>query len=246
MSSEFTTGFIVLATASVALSVQWRSWFAFMLGMSAPISLVPLYSWATIGTPFDLPYSYQATFQQMKRGLYAIEFPNPEIAWSLLFSPQRGLLFWSPFLVTSLLGYKAVSTNRRLMFVTYVIPLLHVAIISGRVWDWPAGPTFSARYLAPILPLLAVPCAISIQHYRKISVLLGILSVTLVTVATLTNATPSFNAHLNPLLTLNLMLLFGLDLNPSILSSVFGVPPLLALCSFFLLFWWFLHKSKDS
>ena len=52
-----------------------------------PLLLIPAYSWACLGTPFALPYSYEASFTAMKEGLYAIKWPDAETAFRLLFSP---------------------------------------------------------------------------------------------------------------------------------------------------------------
>ena len=176
----------------------------FLLAAIPPLLLIPAYSWATIGTPFDLPYSYQASFPEMKEGLYAIKWPDMEILGRLLIGPTRGLIFWTPFLVMTGFGWWWMAKERpRWLWLTYAVPILHALVISGRTWDWQAGPTISARYMAPILPLLALPCAIGTERWPSLGGALAIVSIALMTLATITDACPGYSIY-NPLTELHI------------------------------------------
>jgi hypothetical protein len=204
--------------------------------------LIPIYSWACFGDPFILPYSLNASFPEMKRGLYAIQWPDPEVALKLLFSPCRGLLFWSPFLVMAGFGYRELYWRfKPLFWLTYLVPLTQVAVISGRVWDWPAGPAFGPRYLAPMLPLLALPCAMGVQRFPKIGFGLAVYSIGVTTLATLTDACQDFDSHPNPLLDLNIPLFLEGKFSPNI-GAVIGLPPYTCVALFYAIliggFWW--------
>jgi hypothetical protein len=207
-----------------------------------PLLLIPLYSWACFGSPFILPYSLNASFPEMKEGLYAIKWPDADTAFNLLFSPARGLFFWTPFLVMAGAGYwRLVHVNRPLFWLTCVIPLLHVIVISGRTWDWPAGPTLGPRYLAPILPLLALPCALGVQRFPRYGIALAGYSILITTVATLTNASPPFPSHPNPLFDLHIPMLLKGELAPN-LGTVSGLRPWLSLVVYYSILcggiWW--------
>jgi hypothetical protein len=192
--------------------------------MAWPLLLIPLYSWLTVGSPFVLPYSYQASFPEMKEGLYAIKWPDLTTACNLLFSPARGLFFWSPFLLCAFLGYPSLlCRSPRLFWLTYTVPALQVMVISGRVWDWPAGPTLGPRYLAPILPLLAIPCAFGAQRFPKVGLVLGGYSVLITTIATLTDACPFYHKHPNPFRDLQIPMLLKGEFSPN-LGTVLGFP----------------------
>ena len=194
--------------------------------------MIPLYSWLTIGNPFQLPYSFQASFPEMQKGLYAIQWPDPETAWHLLASPQRGLIFWTPFLLVSIFGYAALAhRSQSLFWLTYGIPLAQVIVISGRIWDWPAGPAFGARYLTPILPLLALPCALGLEHWPKTGRTLALYSIIITALATLTNACPGFDPHPNPLIDLNIPLFLRGELSPN-LGRALGLPPYISIALF--------------
>jgi hypothetical protein len=237
LNSEYTVGLIVFGIPLILFWGRRRNWVPFLCGLMGPCLLIPLYSWAIIGVPWQLPYSYQASFPEMQKGLYAIQWPDATVAYHLLFSLERGLLFWCPFLVIAFIGYAMlIRKNARIFCLTYFLPLLQVIIVSGRVWDWPAGPTFSARYLAPIIPLLSIPCAFALRALPRIGSGLGFSSLIATGLATLTNATPDFNGHPNPLFDLNWPLAKSGQFNPSILSTLGGFSGWTELCIFFLIF----------
>jgi len=223
LNSEYTAGLVVIGILAACIGTKWRDYFCVCVGMVGPLLLIPVYSWLTVGSLFVLPYSYQASFPEMKGGLYGIKWPDLTTAWNLLFSPARGLLFWSPFLMVGFLGYPSLWRRApQLFWLTYATPILHVTVISGRVWDWPAGPTLGPRYLAPMLPLLAIPCAFGAKSFPTTALLLGGWSILSTTLATLTDACPSFDDHPNPLFDLHLPLFLKGEFSPN-LGTVLGL-----------------------
>ena len=197
----------------------------FFLGALPPLLLIPAYSWATIGTPFDLPYSYQASFPEMKEGVYAIQWPDLETLGRLLLGPTRGLVYWTPFLVLAGVGWWWLAAERpRWLWLTYAVPVLQMVVISGRTWDWQAGPTLSARYLGPILPLLALPCAIGVQRWPRLGVSLAAGSIGLMSLATVTDACPDYSVY-HPLTEWVLPKLWRGEFSYTLGSALFGLPP---------------------
>jgi MFS family permease len=246
LASEYTAG-VVLGGLLVSLASQgWRRAVPFCLAAVPPLLLIPLYSWACFGSPFILPYSLNASFPEMKEGLYAIKWPDPETAFHLLFGPARGLLFWTPFLAIAIVGYRRLAaSNLPLFCLTYAVPLLQIIVISGRTWDWPAGPTLGPRYLAPILPLLALPCALGVQRFPRLGIALAGYSILITTLATLTNASPPFPGHPNPLFDLHIPMLLKGQLAPN-LGTVCGLPPWLSVVVYYAILcggiWWLWHR----
>lgn len=122
-------------------------------------------------------------------------------------------------------GYrKLLQISPRFFWVTYTAFLLQILVISGRVWDWPAGPTFGPRYLAPVLPLVALPCAFGVQQFPRLGIALTAYSIVITTLATLTDACPLIDANPNPIFDLNIPLLLKGELSPN-LGAVLGLGP---------------------
>lgn len=204
LSSEFTSGLVVLAICVAALRTDVLSYFRVALGALPPLSLIPLYSWLTIGNPFELPYSYQASFPEMSQGIYGIRLPDLQTALELTFLPTRGFFFWSPFLLVSVIGFPILRRERPSLFwVTYLVSVSQIAILSGRVWDWQAGFTLGPRYLAPLLPLLAIPCALGWKRFPRAAALLAAYSILITVLATATDICVEYHI-VNPLLELHI------------------------------------------
>ena len=231
LASEYTAGIAIVGLfvwfmreAFCLRKPTWPRGIAFWAAAVPPLLLIPLYSFLCFGNPMILPYSLNSSFPEMRQGLYAIKWPDAQTAYNLLFSPTRGLFFWTPFLAMAAFGYgRLFRVNRPLFWLTYAVPLLQVVVISGRAWDWQAGPTLGPRYLAPILPLLALPCALGVQRFPRLAMLLAGYSILITTVATLSDACPPASYY-NPLIELHIPLLLRGELSPN-LGMLLGLSP---------------------
>ena len=147
-------------------------------------------------------------------------------------------------------GYRQfMRKSASLFWLTYAVPLLQVVVISGRVWDWPAGPAWGPRLLSPIIPLLALPCALGVQKYPRLGLVLGAYSVLITTLA---DACPSFNEHPNPLFDLNIPLFLKGEFSPN-LGMVMGLPPYVSIAFFYAMLiggiwwlWWHLPTGSEQ
>lgn len=233
LASEYTAGIVVMGVGvSAVVGRKDRIW-PLVLGAVPPLLLIPFYSWVTIGSVLQLPYSFQASFPEMKEGLYGIEYPDLGNFGQLLLGPTRGLVFWTPFLVMAGFGWWWVAKERpRWLWLTYVLPLLHALVISGRTWDWQAGHTVSARYMAPILPLLALPCAIGTQRWPRLGITLAIVSIGMMTLATITDACPDYTIY-NPLTELHIPKFLRGEFSYNLGTEVFGLPPCVSAALFY-------------
>jgi hypothetical protein len=252
LASEYTAGLVIVGLFCWLVSQGWRRAVPFCLGAVPPLLLIPLYSWLCFRNPFILPYSLDPAFPAMKEGLYGIKWPDAETAFNLLLSPARGLLFWTPFLAMAGFGYPKLARDYPPLFwLTYAVPVLQIIVISGRTWDWQAGPTLGPRYLAPILPLLALPCALGVQRFPRIGMALAAYSILITTLATLTDASPAAGYY-NPLTELHIPLLLKGELAPN-LGTLIGLPPHVSVALFYVILivgvawlWRTLPKESDA
>jgi len=242
LASEYSAGLVVGGLFLWLVSKGWQRAIPFCLAAIPPLLLIPTYNWSCFGDPFILPYSQQASFPAMREGLYAIKWPDAETGFNLLFSPARGLLFWTPFFMMAGFGFwDLIHKSQSLFWLTYAVPLLQVVIISGRVWDWPAGAAWGPRLLSPMIPLLALPCAFGVRRFPKLGTVLAAYSILITTVATLTDACPSFPEHPSPLFDLNIPLFLKGEFSPN-LGIVLGLPPYVSVALFYAILiggvWW--------
>ena len=242
IASEFSSGIMAIGIMFWGILIKQNKCVPVVISATIPLMLIPIYSWACFGNPFTLAYSYQATFTEMKEGIYAIKWPDGATALKLLFTPSRGLLFWTPFLAMSIVGYSGIwREHRNLFWYALSMPVLQILIISGRVWDWPAGPTLGPRLLAPLLPWIALPCAYGVVRMTKIGMLLGTHSIAITTLATITDACPSFDQHANPLISLHIPSMLQGEISYN-LGLVVGMPPQISCMFYYAVIILYVHR----
>ena len=189
LASEYTLGLTVVGFAAwTAWRHGWRSLGWMCAGGVIPCLTIPAYSWIVLGTPWQLPYSFQASFPQMQAGLYGIQLPSVWLTWSLLFGTERGLFYWSPFLLTGLIGLPALAREHRsVCWFALLTFVANVVVISGRDFEWLAGVSFGPRYLTSVLPALILAAPYGVRQIPGGALGLGALSLLLTAGAVLTN-----------------------------------------------------------
>lgn len=198
LASEFTSGLIVLALIAVLYWRQRKRMAFFALGAYAPLMLIPVYNFFCFDSPWILGYSQQASFAEMKHGLFGIRAPSFTVALQLLFNPAKGLFIWSPWLLLALLGFRPLFfLSPKTFWLVLLVFLLQLTVISGYRWDWPAGYNLTPRYLACIGPLLALPAALAIQRFPLLGASAVAVSIFFIASGTLLHASPEFDHRAN-------------------------------------------------
>lgn len=155
--SEYPTALVGgLWLAIAAWRRRYASWPAW-LGLALPLVLLAAYNWACFGNPLVLS-SARELYPQFSalsgKGLFGIGWPRLRNFWLLLFSPERGLLFWAPFLLLGLLPPATGSASRG-AWAGAVALVVVMAGYPNAHGGWFPGP----RYLLSVFPLLAVGAA---------------------------------------------------------------------------------------
>lgn len=132
---------------------MWRAWAGFLL----PLAFLAAYNWACFGNPLVLSSArelYPQFSALSQTGLFGITWPRPANFWLFLFSPERGLLFWAPFLLFGLLPPRRGSPVWGAWAGAAVLLVLMAGYPNAH-GGWFPGP----RYLLSVFPLLAVGTA---------------------------------------------------------------------------------------
>lgn len=161
VTSEFPAVFAIFVFAAgllfTAKRERYRRLSYFILGGAPFALLLLLYNNALFGSPFSISYAHESFPEWAgvaSQGVFGIGFPTLSNGLLLLLSPSRGLLFYSPILILSVIvlfnSRERTSLRHRIktwaVIVSFLIMCGHGAAHGG----WAMG----ARYLILILPLL--------------------------------------------------------------------------------------------
>lgn len=169
---EFTAAIaaVVIMLFGISKAIKWDKKRAAATIISAAIGgiifIVPLlvYNDVAFGSPFVIGYSHEdeVEFSGMKEGFYGITYPRPRVLWMILFSPYRGILWFSPILVLAPIGIYYLRHHHNGRGIAFTITLISVYYLlmnsAYHYWDggWSTGP----RHVLPMVPFLCLPLAI--------------------------------------------------------------------------------------
>ncbi len=203
ISSEYTAATAAGGVLALAFLTNWRRGIILMLGAVPSLLLIPAYNWICFGGPLAFGYHYLELpeFQAMKKGLFGITWPpKPSAAYLILLSPERGLFFWTPFLLMLFGGLvPLVGRCPKLFWVSSMVAVLHVLCISGYYMP-NGGSALGPRHLAPMIPFLMSFSAIGLQRWVVPGCTYALYSIILAGLGTVISAMPP--PGINPLLDL--------------------------------------------
>lgn len=132
------------------------------LGGVAPLALLAYYNHISFGSAFALGYFHEAHpyFKaEMGKGLGGVTYPRLDRLFAILFTPERGLFWGSPFLLAAAPGF--VFLIRRMRGLGWACLAVAVArlLVNSSYYGYMGGFTPGPRFLAPALPFLAIAVA---------------------------------------------------------------------------------------
>jgi len=89
--------------------------------------------------------------------------PNPWISIRLLFYPYRGLFFYSPILLLSIIGLIYMRNEYKAEANMIVLILVLIIFLLSSRRNWWGGYGFGNRYMVPVIPFLVIPIAYVIK-----------------------------------------------------------------------------------
>ena len=162
------------ASAMLALLALWQVWrggwprrwptaAGIAMGAGACIAVLMAYQYAAFGSAFHLSYSYYepGAFPWMQHGYLGLRFPQPVVAYKLLFGCRRGLFLVAPVGVAAVVGLRLLWTQKttRAAAVAAASIAVYYWLFNSAFLAWPAGWSYGPRYMGAGIPLLSVGLA---------------------------------------------------------------------------------------
>jgi hypothetical protein len=129
-----------------------------LMSLTIGVAFVLLYNYYRFGNPLETGYSLAWSLAHSDKINFWSFSGFPEALFGFLFSPGKGLIFFSTTLVIALFGIKTFRKKQRLIFyATLLISSAYLIVFSlnfawhGSIWSY--GP----RYILPIIPFLYLP-----------------------------------------------------------------------------------------
>jgi hypothetical protein len=162
-----------LYLGSTSLSRMWR----FGLGTLPAALLILANNYVTTGSALSVSYGANANFPEIS-ATSGMGFNRPDLGvmLGLLWGEYRGLLFWCPVLLMSLIGLADLIRRERgiaiMVIATVTLILIQVAAFVTAFGGNAVGP----RYLAPALPCIGLAAAHGIKRWPELGLILLLVS----------------------------------------------------------------------
>jgi hypothetical protein len=201
IASEYTAAVAAAGVLALAIRHGLKNGMIIACAALLPLSLIPAYNWICFGGPFAFGYHNLVLdeFQEMNKGLFGIGFPpKPSAIYLILFSPERGLFFWTPFFLMAPVGlFRLLRTAPKIFWISLIAILAQIILISGYFMPG-GGAALGPRHLASILPFIAIAAAMQLQDTPRLGHHLGFYSLLFTGLGTLVNAMPPIS-YVDPL-----------------------------------------------
>jgi hypothetical protein len=160
----------------LSLPRMWRFGLA-----TIPAALLILgNNYLTTGAMFSLTYGSNANFPEMNTGnAMGFRFPSAAIALEQLVSEYRGLFFWCPVLLMSIVGIVELFRKDRALGIMVASASILVLIQVAAFYNAFGGNSIGPRYLAPALPFIGLAAAYGIRRWPEPGLILTVFSMVL-------------------------------------------------------------------
>lgn len=221
----------------------WREPWGFALGLAPLLAVWMAYNWVCFDHPLRTGFYYHATAtygEAYRAGFLGIQWPKPGSLTGMLFSPARGMVFVSPFLVLAPVGWwrmarTSAAPEARADAAWSALVVLSLVLFTMTTIDWRGGWSMGTRYLVPAVPFLLIGVAGSLRGLSAQSpvaiAFAGLAAVGVLSCAVASMTVPLFpQAFDNPLYTLAWPLLGEGLVGPNLAGALAGIAvPIVAL-----------------
>lgn len=164
----------------------FRNLAVILAGLLAGLLPLIFYNLAVFGGPAETAYNYVAVSEKPIK-ILLFDPSGPEtgkyeravtlfdvkplrlnaVAPRLLFMPYRGLFFYYPILLFSLIGLYQMRKRNKKEAVTVLLMFVFVLLFNTFYGVWWGGGSFGPRYMTVLMPFLMIPMFVAIGNMRS-------------------------------------------------------------------------------
>jgi hypothetical protein len=153
----------VMALAKLPGAQRWRAVALATMAGAAPLLLFAAYSTHIFGKP-TIPYTYEVSeyFREgMSNGVMGVTAPKAAPMWFLSFHPFRGIVFWSPWLLMTVVTAVSLIRRRhalRPIALASLATFVGYFLFNAGYYQWWGGSAMGPRLMIPMFAV--VPLAL--------------------------------------------------------------------------------------
>lgn len=155
------------------------------LGTIPAAVLILANNYMTTGSPFSVSYGANPNFPEINTG-NAMGFTAPNIdtmAW-LFVGEYRGLFFWCPVMMLSIVGLVELLKRERAVAAMIVAVTVMILLQVSAFYSAFGGNSVAPRYLAPALPFIGLAAAYGARRWPEPALVLTVVSVVMTLLVT--------------------------------------------------------------
>ncbi len=205
--SEYPTIFIsIILLLYLIISSKDLKVILYSLSAIIPVILLMYYLNICFGSIFSTGYQHldSETFSRIhQEGILGFKYPSIKALFNLTFGSLRGLFFFSPVLLFSVIYFFKYGLKSNFIKLILILSIGYLLLISSFGY-WIGGDTAGARHLIPLNYFLIIPLALFLEENQKspliLSLFFGLLIISVHNVVVTNLSWPFFPPQfLNPL-----------------------------------------------
>jgi hypothetical protein len=178
--TEFQSALWCVPLAALVVKAEWRRperLAAFAVGAGVFVAFLLWYNYCAYDDPFSLSYHHLSKGMQGRHsaGIAGVSWPSASAFLGILFSAHRGLFATSPIFTLALPGFVYMwRRGQRELAVFIGAAFVGFLLFISGAEIWHGGWAYGPRLMVPLLGVLAVPVAFSLEHLRRSPILLSV------------------------------------------------------------------------
>ena len=154
----FRTTSILAVPAILLLQKNNNERLKVLMSLTIGVAFVLLYNYYRFGNPLETGYSLAWSLAHSDKFDFWSFSGFPEAFFGFLFSPGKGLIFFSTTIVIALFGIKTFWEKQRLIFYAILLISANYLIVFSLNFAWHGSIwSYGPRYILPIIPFLYLP-----------------------------------------------------------------------------------------